>query len=164
MPSTRGTGIRPPRDALGRASRHDRQRHPGDELHHQVVATVLLAQAEGLDDVRVVELRAQAGLVEEHLHELAVLREVVVQALHDDVLLEPGRAVDPGEVDLRRAAEREQRDQLVVAEALTDERAGVGGYSCHAGPMIDEARRDRAPRRARSARAVRPASRARDLL
>ena len=78
-----------------------------------------------------VELRGEARLVEEHLHELLVVGEVVVQALDDDVLLEAGRAADAREVDLGHAAEGEQRQDLVLAEPLSEKRPGTRRNTRH---------------------------------
>ena len=118
---------------LGGAAHDHRERQAGEELHDHEVAVLVLAQLHGLDDVRVVEAGREPGLVQEHLHEVGVVGEVIVQALHHDVLLEPRRAADPGQVDLGGTAQREQRQDLVLAEALPEERPGPRRNTGHRG-------------------------------
>ena len=70
---------------------------------------LVLAQVEDLDDVRVVELRGDPRLVQEHLDELAFSARCVEDALDDHELLEalePDLARQP---DLRHAADGEPR-------------------------------------------------------
>src|SRR5262249_5716779 len=111
-------------EPLGRAPHDHRQRQAGEELHDHVVAALVLAELEGLHDVRVIEHGGKPRLVEEHLDELGVVGEVIVQALDDDVLLEPGRTADPREVNLGRSAQGEKSQDLVLAETLAKQRPG----------------------------------------
>jgi hypothetical protein len=89
----------------------------GDELHRDEVGLVgLAAEVVDLDDVRVVEGRAHAGLVQEHLDEGLLLREVAQDLLDDDEAVEAGHAGLAGEPDLRHAAGRQLLDERVPAE------------------------------------------------
>ena len=83
--------------------------------------------------------RRNAGLIEEHLDELFLGREVWVQPLHRDEALE---AADPGqarEVHRRHATRRDLAHELIAIDALTP-RAGVEEFR-------HSARTFRAPRR-----------------
>src|SRR5690606_4406742 len=64
-------------------------------------------------------------------HELAVVSEVIVQALHHHVLLEPGHAADARQIDLGSATEGQQSHQLVLAHTLPDEGTGVADCQRH---------------------------------
>ena len=61
---------------------------PVDVLHGEEVAALGLAEVEDLHHVRVVELRGQLRLAEEHLHERRVLGQVRQDALDHQRLLE----------------------------------------------------------------------------
>jgi hypothetical protein len=113
------------RHALVGLARQLGERHAGQVLHHHVVAAVVLPELERLHDVRVIELRPEPRLVEEHADEVGVVGQVVEQALDHHVLLEAGLAGDAREVDLGGAADREQREDVVLAKPLADERAGL---------------------------------------
>ena len=89
-----------------------------DVLHGDEVGAVGLPQLEDLDDVRMGELGGEAGLVEEHLHELVVVGEVREDALDDDELLEALDAMLLGEPDLRHPAGREALEQTILSQAL----------------------------------------------
>ena len=67
-----------------------------------------------------------ASLVEEHPHELLIIRQMVEQTLDHQVLLEPRCAGDASEIDLRRAAHRNQRQKLVLSELLSYQFAVCG--------------------------------------
>ncbi len=58
--------------ALLQDALHRRKRVAVDVLHHEVGRLVLLADVEDLRDVRVLDARGDAGLVEEHLLEVRV--------------------------------------------------------------------------------------------
>jgi hypothetical protein len=64
------------------------QIHPVDELHHDEVRLVGVADVEHLDDVGVLEVQRQPRLVQEHGDELLVLRQRGQNALDGDVLAE----------------------------------------------------------------------------
>ena len=75
-----------------------RRSRPVHVLHGDVVALVDLAEVEDLDDVRVGEAGDHLGLVDEHVHEFLVVREVGQDALDRHHLLEPldARCAWPG--------------------------------------------------------------------
>ena len=70
-----------------------------EELHHDAVdAGRALDDLVRLDDVRVIEPRGDARLLEEHAPELVLLREVRAHLLDDDELLEALRALQGRQV------------------------------------------------------------------
>ena len=111
-----------------------------DVLHHEVVAGVGRADLEDGDDVRVVDAGREARLVEEHLDELGVPRQVLVQPL-DGV-----RAAGIRRRHARRARNtvahppaRELRDQLEPIELRSNHLRHDGGA-----PKLGGGRRIRA--------------------
>jgi hypothetical protein len=74
----------------------------------------------------VVELRRDASLVQEHLDELGLLREVREDALDDDELRALGLL---GKKELRHPADRESLDEEVLAERRGCLRRGRGNGS-----------------------------------
>ena len=64
-------------------------------------------------DVRVIEQRGEARLVEEHANELRVRREVREDPLDDDQRPEPRNVARQREVDLRHPAGGEATDDLI---------------------------------------------------
>jgi len=101
------------------------QARPVDELHRDEVVPVGLAQVVDADDVRMIEPRREPGLVEEHLDELLVAREVREDALETDELLEAGCAGLPRQVDLGHPAGGDELDELVLAQRA-GHRGGLG--------------------------------------
>jgi hypothetical protein len=97
-------------DAVGlRVVEHVGEREAADVLHHDVVAALVLAEVEHLDDVAVIE-----GDADERLGGLlGVAARLRAQHLEDDRLLEAGRALRGGEVDVAHAAAPEQLDDAV---------------------------------------------------
>jgi hypothetical protein len=87
-----------------------------DVLHHEVVAGSRGANFQDRDDVRVVDPRGQTRLVEEHLDELAVPRQVLVQPLDGVKPLKTARAPEPGEKDRPHPPACELRDELEPIE------------------------------------------------
>ena len=85
-------------------------------LHRVEVRARELSDVVNLRDVRMLELRGEPRLVEEHRDELRVLREVRQDALDADELLEAAVTVKPREKDLGHATRRELRDELVAAK------------------------------------------------
>jgi len=69
-----------------------------------------------VDDVRVVEARRQLGLVDEHLHERRVVRQVREDPLDDEHALEARRALDTGLQDVGHAATPDTLIERVLAE------------------------------------------------
>ena len=76
-----------------------------DVLHRDVVGLADAPEVERLSDVAVRELHRDLRLVDEHLDELLVLREVRMDHLQGDVLLEPRDALGLREVDLGHSAD-----------------------------------------------------------
>jgi hypothetical protein len=66
--------------------------------------------------VRALDLGGDAGLFEEHLHELGLGREVRVDDLDRHQLLEAGAAGGATEIDGRHPAVAEALDDLVAAD------------------------------------------------
>jgi hypothetical protein len=85
-------------------------------LHGDPVGVVVLAEIEDLRDVRVVDARGDARLVEEHVDELIVLDEVRVDALDRDPLLEAAGPVHARQVHAGHAAGADLVDDAVAAE------------------------------------------------
>jgi hypothetical protein len=85
-------------------------------LHRVVVEAALLAEVVDVGDVRVIERRGVARLVQEHPHELGVLGEARQDPLHDDVLGEAGQAGHARQVDLGHPADREASHDLVPSD------------------------------------------------
>src|SRR5262249_49854793 len=69
-----------------------------------------------LRDVGMVERGGDPGLVEEHLNELWLARQLGQQALDHDPFFEAFEPAYAGEVDLGHAARRQVFQQLVLAE------------------------------------------------
>jgi len=66
--------------------------HAVHELHHDEVRVLDVTDVEHLNDVGVVETRAQSRLIQEHPDELLVLREMGSNPLDRDEFLEAGEA------------------------------------------------------------------------
>jgi hypothetical protein len=88
---------------------------PVDQLHHQEVAFARDAQVEHLHDVAVLEAHRDVPLVQQHVAELRVGRELREDALEDDVLLETLGAVLRREEDLGHASVGELAENGVAA-------------------------------------------------
>ena len=100
-----------------RAGAHDLDEVvPAQVLHRDEVLVVDVADVVDLHDVRVIERRSDARLVEEHAHELGILRAVAEDALDDEILLEPLDRLRTGQEDLGHAARRQAGDKLVLAK------------------------------------------------
>ena len=100
---------------------------PLDVLHRDEEPVALAAEVEHLDDVRVVEARRELRLVDEHLRELRVRRELGEDLLHD---AEPRRAelgVRAGEVDLGHPALADEIEQRVAPELPRKSAQGLEG-------------------------------------
>jgi len=76
----------------------------------------VLPELVGLDQVRVVEPRREARLVAEHPDVLRVARELLMEGLEDEQLLDARRARQGGEEDACHSALAEQRDLAVSTE------------------------------------------------
>ena len=108
-------------------------RVPLDVLHDEVVASVGRADLEDGDDVGVMDPRRQARFVEEHLDELGVPRQVLVQPLDRVEPLEAPRPAEAREKDRPHSPARELSDQLEPIELRSnhlrhdDEAPRLGG-------------------------------------
>jgi hypothetical protein len=107
---------RPRRRILRALAQEPRHRLAEQILHRDVVRPVGFTEVEHVADVRVADPRRDARLVEEHLGELLLLREVRVNALERDELLEPRRAGDAREIHRRHPARRELEHELIPPE------------------------------------------------
>ena len=107
----RAGGRRPSPDAIERAT--------VQVVHRHEVAIAFVPDLVRLDDVRVVEARREAGLVEEHREERRILDEVRLQLLHDDELVKAPRPLRHREVHDAHPAARNLGDELVLPEGPT---------------------------------------------
>jgi hypothetical protein len=73
-------------------------------LHRNEVGAVVLAQLEDLDDVGVLEDRCQPRLVEEHLDEGRIRRELRQDSLHHHVLAEARHPLASSQEDFSHSA------------------------------------------------------------
>jgi hypothetical protein len=88
----RDVAVRPRALEVAQLDQHGRERRALDVLHRDVRRAAVLIDLERLDHVRVVEVRGQPRLVEEHRDEVEVVDDVRADPLDDDVLLEPADA------------------------------------------------------------------------
>ena len=97
-------------------------------LHREKVLAAVAAEVDDVHDVRVVEPRSQPRLVEEHLQERLVARQVGQHALdRHDLLVARDFGMSP-DVQLRHSAHRELADDLIATELGAGlERAGALG-------------------------------------
>ena len=86
-------------------------------LHRDEPRPVVFAEVEDGAEVRVVELRREPRLVQEHVHEAAARGDVGMDRLHGDPLLEPGGAAVLREVDRGHAALRDAIAQGVATQS-----------------------------------------------
>ena len=89
------------------------------------LAVLGLAEIVDVDDVRMLEHRRHPRLFEQHVDERLLRREVRVDELDDDELLEPGRSALDRELDLGHAALADLGDQLVPSESGGARAAGL---------------------------------------
>src|SRR5262249_38539858 len=75
-----------------------------DKLHDDEVSPVGDADVEDLDDVGMLQVKREPGLVEEHGEELFVLREVGQDAFDGDVFLEAFDRLGDSPIDFRHPA------------------------------------------------------------
>jgi hypothetical protein len=98
------------------------QRHALHHLHRQEIPSPDAAEVERRDDVRVLELRREPRLVDEHVDERHILRPVAADHLERDLLAEARRAPHRRPPHLRHAARPDRLQQLVLADALARRR------------------------------------------
>ena len=89
-----------------------------EELHRDEEIVALPTQLEDVDQVRVAQVRDEARLVEEHLDDAALDREVGQDPLDDDRALEAVGPLQASEEDLGHPAAREAPDDLVASYPL----------------------------------------------
>ena len=102
-----------------------REVHPVDQLHRHVWNVVVLTEIEDLDDVRVIEERRDARLLQEHGAHPVVLSELRRDALQDAGLHEVLGTDLLGQVHLGHPALADELGEQVPAETfgLTHDRA-----------------------------------------
>jgi hypothetical protein len=103
--------------ALHRAREESTEGVPLDVLHDQVVPLAARPDLEDRNDVRMVDARSKAGLVEEHLDEVFVAREMRMKALDRDEALEAADAREACKEDRSHPAGRELGDELEPIQA-----------------------------------------------
>ena len=86
-----------------------------DVLHREEVRVAELSDVVDLRDVRMLELRREPRLVEEHPHERLVVRAMAQDPLQHHVALETSRTRAAREKDLGHPTSRELRQNLVTA-------------------------------------------------
>ncbi len=101
-----------------RLAQHRRQRLALHQLHDEEVVLAVVADLDDANDVRVIEQRREARLVEEHANELRVRREVRQDPLDDDEGAKAGNVAGQRQIDLRHAARREASNDLVAPETF----------------------------------------------
>ena len=89
---------------LARRAKQLRERLAVDVLHDEEELAVGRDDVDRRDDVRVLDARGEARLVEEHRDELGILGELRMQPLDRDGAREADRAEQAAEVDRRHAA------------------------------------------------------------
>ena len=77
-----------------------------------------LSELEDLNEVRVRQQAAQLGLVDEHLNERAILREMREHPLDHQRALESLRAARDAREDLRHSAGADPIEKVVLPERL----------------------------------------------
>jgi len=87
-----------------------------DVLHRHEIGFAHLAQLDDLGHVGVRDPRDQSCLVDEHLDEVLVLSQVLVDQLDRHQPLEPVRAGESANVDVGHAARRKTVEQGVTTE------------------------------------------------
>ena len=89
-----------------------------DVFHRDVVAAVLRIEIVNLNDIRVLQLRGDGRLVDEHLDEVLILREVRQDPLDHDGLLEALGAGRLRTEDLRHPPHRDATKEHVLSVPL----------------------------------------------
>ena len=109
-----------------------RERVALDVLHREIEDLVLLAEVEDLRDVRVLDARGDARLVEEHLLEANVRGELRQDRLDGDELLEAVFASLARDPDARHSPLGDGAQELVAIELIARrKRGGVEGGARH---------------------------------
>lgn len=93
------------------------EREPIDVLHDEVIPARDLANIDDGDRVRVMKMRREARLIEEHRDELRLLGQVRVEDLDGEQPLEAASAGEPREIDGAHPPSGDLGDELVAAES-----------------------------------------------
>ena len=112
---------------LAREAQQRVQRLAVDVVHDEEQLALGGDHVEHRHDVRVLDARREASLVEEHRDELRVARELRVEALDRHRPREPGRASEPAQMDGRHPAMRD-----LLEENITPDRSGLMLLLCEA--------------------------------
>ena len=92
----------------------------------------MVAEIEDLGDVRVLDARRDARLVEKHSVETGITRKVRQDGLDRDELLEAMFAALPRDPHARHAALCDRAQEFVAIELIARrKRGGVEGGACH---------------------------------
>jgi len=116
------------RDALARLAGlpdQPRERLAGDVLHDEEELAVVRDDVEGGDHVRVADTGREARLLQEHRHEIRVLREVRMEALDGHRAREADRPEQARKMDRGHAAGCDLAVQRVPPQASAEIRAGL---------------------------------------
>src|SRR5690606_26877308 len=92
------------------------EREPVHVLHGHEQLALALAEVDDLDDVRMLQGRADPSLVDEHRDEARVLRELGQNALDREALREAVRPRPASHENFRHASETEALSEYVRAE------------------------------------------------
>ena len=92
------------------------QRLAVEVLHDEVVAVPLVTDLQRLHDVRMVQARRQASLIQEHSQELRIACELCLELLDNQQLVEPAFSTADGEVDDAHPAFCELRNETVATQ------------------------------------------------
>ena len=107
---------------VARQREQARERLTFDVLHNDVIASAALTDLDDRYDVRMVDARRESRLVEKHLDELALLRQMRMQALDGDEALEPADARKSAEKDNRHTSDGELANDLVTIDSIAGAR------------------------------------------
>ena len=97
------------------------QRLAVDVFHGDELVALFFGDIVDVHDARVIELRRQARLVEEHRHDARMLRVTRLQHLDDQVLLEAADGLLARDVELGHSSGREMTDDRVAADLAADD-------------------------------------------
>src|SRR5688572_19680801 len=101
------------RHGLARRTKHTREGIAAHPLHDEVERAALLRELVDLADVRMMNARRDARLVEEHALELGLACEMRKDRLDGDELREPALAMETCCPNARHSTSRDRYEQLV---------------------------------------------------
>ena len=117
-----GIGDQPPHRerieplTLAPGTQHGEQRFALEVLHRDEVLPIGFAEVVDVDDVGMLHERGDARLVQQHVDERLLGRELAMHQLDDDELLEARRSALEGQLNLRHPTLTDPGNQLVPAE------------------------------------------------